>query len=102
VTARSGGHSYAAYGLGGQDGNLVVDLRRLNEITLNEDNTVVSGTGNRLGDLATGIYNAGRRGLPHGTCPYVGKPSHSHVISLFGAYLRDQVQEDTLPLEDSV
>lgn len=77
VTARSGGHSYAAYGLGGQNGNVIVDLRNLNEITLRSDNTVVSGTGNRLGALATGIYNQGKRGLPHGTCPYVGSGGHT-------------------------
>jgi len=77
VTARSGGHSYAAYGLGGQNGNVIVDLRHLTEITLNADNTVVSGAGNRLGALATGIYNQGKRGLPHGTCPYVGSGGHT-------------------------
>lgn len=77
VTARSGGHSYAAYGLGGQDGNLIVDLRNMTEIDLRRDGTVVSGAGNRLGALATGIWNKGRRALPHGTCPYVGSGGHT-------------------------
>ena len=34
------------------------------------------GTGNRLGDLALGLNNAGRA-LPHGTCPFVGIGGHS-------------------------
>jgi hypothetical protein len=54
----------------------------LTEITLRSDNTVVSGTGNRLGDLATAIHDKGRRGLPHGTCPYVGKFISTDSISL--------------------
>lgn len=73
VTARSGGHSYAAYGLGGQNGNVIVDLWHLTQVILNSDHTVDSGAGNRLGALATGIYDQGKRGLPHGTCPYIGE-----------------------------
>ena len=34
------------------------------------------GTGNRLGDVALGLNNAGRA-LPHGSCPYVGIGGHS-------------------------
>jgi FAD/FMN-containing dehydrogenase len=33
-------------------------------------------TGNRLGDVALALNNAGRA-LPHGTCPYVGIGGHS-------------------------
>lgn len=72
VSARSGGHSYAAFGLGGQDGSLVVDLSSLKSITMDTSNYhVVAGTGNTLGSLATSIYNSNQRALPHGTCPYV-------------------------------
>jgi len=81
VTARSGGHSYAAYGIGGQDGNVIVDLRHLNGVFVNADNTAVAGTGNRIGDLASGILKWDR-GLPHGTCPYVGSGGHT----AFGGY----------------
>lgn len=46
VVARSGGHSYVANGLGGEDGAMVVDLRNLKDITFNSDNTEVTlGTG---------------------------------------------------------
>lgn len=34
------------------------------------------GPGNRLGDVALGLNNAGRA-LPHGSCPYVGFGGHS-------------------------
>lgn len=72
MSARSGGHSYAAFGLGGQDGSLIVDLSLMKNITLDKSNGyAVSGTGNTLGSLATYIYNNGQRVLPHGTCPYV-------------------------------
>lgn len=88
VSARSGGHSYAAFGLGGQDNNLVVDLRNLKSVTLQSDGvTVVSGTGNRLGDLAQQIYNLNKRALPHGTCPYVGSGGHAGMGG-FGLWSR--------------
>jgi FAD/FMN-containing dehydrogenase len=32
VQARSGGHSYAAFGLGGADGGMVVDLKAFNGV----------------------------------------------------------------------
>jgi hypothetical protein len=106
VSARSGGHSYAAYGLGGQDGNLIIDLRNMTEITLNTtDNTVVSGTGNRLGALATGIYDQGMRGLPHGVCPYVGQPllfSSLLIFYLICLCLCTQAREDMPLLVDMV
>lgn len=68
VVARSGGHSYAAYGLGGVDGALVCDLSALTNISLDGENVVVQ-TGNKLGAVATYLYANGQRALPHGTCP---------------------------------
>lgn len=80
MNARSGGHSYAAYGLGGQDGHVIVDLSQLKSIDLDTSSgNVASQTGNRLGDLATSLWNQGQRALPHGTCPYV-----SSVIDVAG------------------
>ncbi|KAL0947269.1 hypothetical protein HGRIS_013391 [Hohenbuehelia grisea] len=76
VSARSGGHSYAAYGLGGQDGALVVDLSKLKAITINSDQTATIQTGNRLGDVALTLYNNGGRAMPHGTSPEVGVGGH--------------------------
>jgi FAD/FMN-containing dehydrogenase len=65
VVARSGGHSYAAYGLGGVNGTLVVDLSALKNISLSNGNAVVQ-TGNRLGEVATYLWNNGHLALPHG------------------------------------
>ena len=72
MVARSGGHSYAAFGLGGQDGSLVIDLSKLKSLSVDQTTGyAISQTGNLLGDLATGIWENGQRALPHGTCPYV-------------------------------
>jgi len=70
VSAKSGGHSYAAYGL---SGDVVVDLSNLKGLSVDASGKAVIQTGNRLGDVATGIYNQGQRALPHGSCPYVSK-----------------------------
>lgn len=68
VSPRSGGHSYAAYGLAG---DVVIDMANLRSITLNADKKARVETGNRLGDVASQIYTLGQRALPHGSCPYV-------------------------------
>ena len=36
VQARSGGHSYGSYSLGGKNGSLVVDLQKFNSISLDK------------------------------------------------------------------
>ena len=78
VQAKSGGHSYASYSLGGQDGSFVVDMQSFQNITLDQATQIVTvGTGVRLGNLAVGIYNQGKRALPHGTCPGVGLGGHA-------------------------
>lgn len=66
VSARSGGHSYASYGLGGTDGALVIDLSAFTDIELSDDGTAKVGAGNRLGEIALELNDQGR-GLPHGT-----------------------------------
>ncbi|TFK97571.1 glucooligosaccharide oxidase [Pterulicium gracile] len=78
VTARSGGHSYIAAGLGSQSHeNLVIDLSHLNTITYNESTHIaVIGPGNRLGPVAVKLNEHGR-GIPHGSCAYVGIGGHA-------------------------
>lgn len=77
VVARSGGHSYIANGLGGQNGSIVVDLRNFKTIEVDSSSGIATiGTGNRLGDIALALNSKGRA-LPHGTCPYVGIGGHS-------------------------
>ncbi|KAF8574439.1 FAD-binding domain-containing protein [Ramaria rubella] len=84
VSAKSGGHSYAAYGLSGE---IVIDMQNFKGLTLNKDETVRVETGNRLGEVATGIFAMGGRALPHGSCPYVGTGGHT-LYGGFGYFSR--------------
>lgn len=77
VQARSGGHSYASYGLGGTDGAMIVDLQNFNNVTMESDDGVFVGGGVRLGNMAQTIYDAGKRAIGHGTCPGVGIGGHA-------------------------
>ncbi|CEH16215.1 6-hydroxy-d-nicotine oxidase [Ceraceosorus bombacis] len=77
VVAKSGGHSYAGYSLGGQDGSLVISLSKLETLTVDKSaKTARVGAGNRLGPMAQALGEAGFA-LPHGTCPTVGTGGHS-------------------------
>ena len=77
VSARSGGHSYIANGLGGDDGALVIDLSLLKNITVDANTgTAVIQPGARLGAVALALNDQGRA-LPHRTCPYVGLGGHA-------------------------
>ncbi|TLD34043.1 hypothetical protein PspLS_00030 [Pyricularia sp. CBS 133598] len=76
VQARSGGHSYAAFGLGGQDGSMMVDLQGMQSISVDSKNVAKVGGGVRLGNLANTLYNQGKRAVSHGTCPGVGIGGH--------------------------
>ena len=69
VQAKSGGHSYASYSSGGQNGTLVVDLEPMQMISVDNATGIAKvGAGVRLGNLALGIFKQGNRALPHGTC----------------------------------
>jgi hypothetical protein len=72
-------HSYIANGLGGKNGDIIVDLSNFKGIDVNSSSGLaVIGMGNRLGDVALAL-NAAGRALPHGTCPYVGIGGHSSM-----------------------
>jgi FAD/FMN-containing dehydrogenase len=107
VVARSGGHSYAAYGVGGQDGALVIDLSGLKAITYaNDHQQAAVQTGNRLGDVGVSLWNNGKRALPHGTCPNVGSGGHTSYggygpFSRFGGLLVDRVVSAEVVLANS-
>ncbi|KAH6616117.1 hypothetical protein B0J18DRAFT_296543 [Chaetomium sp. MPI-SDFR-AT-0129] len=78
VSPKSGGHSYASFGLGGEDGHLVVQLDRMDNVTLDaETNIATVQPGARLGHVATLLNDQGKRGFSHGTCPGVGVGGHS-------------------------
>ncbi|KAI0871720.1 Glucooligosaccharide oxidase [Hypoxylon argillaceum] len=76
VQARSGGHSYASHSNGGVDGSVVIDLRKLQDVSLEADGIVRVGGGVRLGRLAKVIFEQGGRALAHGLCPAVGVGGH--------------------------
>lgn len=69
VTAKSGGHSYASYGLGGEDGHLIIQLDHMYGATVRSDNTALVKAGSRLGHTALELFNQAKRGFSHGTCP---------------------------------
>jgi FAD/FMN-containing dehydrogenase len=70
VTAKCGGHSYGAHGLGGEDGHLIVDMRRFNSVIVDQEvHTAVVGAGGRLGNIALALYDQGKQAISHGTCP---------------------------------
>lgn len=77
VTPKSGGHSYAALGFGGEDGHLVIQLDHMIGVSLdNKTNIATVAAGTRLGHLALELYNQGKRAISHGTCPGVGVSGH--------------------------
>jgi FAD/FMN-containing dehydrogenase len=70
VTPKSGGHSYASFGLGGEDGHLVLQLDRMDQVTLDPETQIATvQPGARLGHVATALYKQGKRAFSHGTCP---------------------------------
>lgn len=79
VQAKSGGHSYASFSSGGQNGSMVIDLQAFQDIEVDPDEYYQAkvGAGLRLGNLALGLYNQSQRALPHGTCPGVGIGGHA-------------------------
>ncbi|KAI1172260.1 Glucooligosaccharide oxidase [Nemania sp. FL0916] len=77
VNSKSGGHSYASLGFGGEDGHLVIQLDHMIGVSLdNETNIATVAAGTRLGHLALELYNQGNRAISHGTCPGVGVSGH--------------------------
>lgn len=77
VAAKSGGHSYANFGFGGENGQLVVELDRMYDVTYDaKKNLATVQPGARLGHVATVLYEKYNRAIAHGTCPGVGVSGH--------------------------
>ncbi|KAJ5960834.1 uncharacterized protein N7479_007984 [Penicillium vulpinum] len=107
VQAKSGGHSYGNYGLGGTDGAVAIDLKHLQQFSM--DNTTwqaTIGAGSLLSDVTRRLYHAGGRAMSHGVCPQVGSGGHFTIGGLgptsrqFGAAL-DHVLEVEVVLANS-
>lgn len=70
ISPKSGGHSYASHGIGGEDGHLMVDLKYFNTISLDKETGIATiGPGARLGNVAQELYDQGEAAISHGTCP---------------------------------
>jgi FAD/FMN-containing dehydrogenase len=77
VSAKSGGHSYANFGFGGENGHLVVQLDRMYDVTVDAKTKIATvQPGARLGHVATVLNDKYDRAIAHGTCPGVGVSGH--------------------------
>ena len=62
----------------------MVDMSNFTQISVDPTSFIATiGPGNRLGDIALSLNDAGRA-LPHGRCPYIGMGGHSgmHLITV--------------------
>ncbi|KAL2072607.1 hypothetical protein VTL71DRAFT_11950 [Oculimacula yallundae] len=107
VQARSGGHSYANYCLGGIDGGVVIDLKHFQQFSMDRKTwRATIGGGTLLGDVTKRLHDAGNRAIAHGTCPQVGIGGHATIGGLgpssrqWGSTL-DHVVEVEIVLADS-
>lgn len=65
IAVRGGGHSYGAYGLGGEDGRFVIDMERFQRIDYDNSTEIVTvGAGVRLGNLSGKLAAFGRAYVP--------------------------------------
>jgi FAD/FMN-containing dehydrogenase len=69
VTPKCGGHSYSNIGFGGEDGHLMLQLDRMNKVTIDGDGIATVPGGSRLGHVASVLYTTAGRAFSHGTCP---------------------------------
>lgn len=67
---KCGGHSYASFGLGGEDGHLTIEMDRMDLVKLDNVTGIATVQGGaRLGHVAAELYAQGKRDFSHGTCP---------------------------------
>lgn len=70
-------------GLGGVDGAVVVDLKNLQDFSIDPITHIATvGSGTLLGDLHSRLYNAGHRAVAHGACLNVGMGGHFTIGGL--------------------
>jgi FAD/FMN-containing dehydrogenase len=80
VQARSGGHSYGNFALGGGDtSTVVVDLGKFQQFDIDQSSWVATvGAGTLLADVTDKMQKYGRA-MAHGTCPQVGIGGHATI-----------------------
>lgn len=55
-----------------------MDLSNFKDITVdNSTGIAVIGAGNRVGDIAVGLFDQAGRAIPHGTCALIGIGGHA-------------------------
>ena len=80
VQARSGGHSYADFCIGGKDGAVVVDLTHFQQFSMDTTTWQATiGAGTLLGDVTQRLNDHGGRAMAHGVCPQVSVRSDFRV-----------------------
>ncbi|KAJ8110055.1 hypothetical protein OPT61_g6999 [Boeremia exigua] len=83
VQPRCGGHSYANYGIGGQDNTIVVDMKHFQQFSMDDSTWQATiGGGTLLGDVTKRLHENGNRAMAHGTCPQVGIGGHATIGGL--------------------
>ncbi|KLU83739.1 hypothetical protein MAPG_02790 [Magnaporthiopsis poae ATCC 64411] len=85
VQAKSGGHSYGNYGLGGPGTTDVVAIDMTNFKKFEIDRTswkATIGAGNNLGRVSKLLQDNGGRAVAHGVCPDVGLGGHATIGGL--------------------
>jgi hypothetical protein len=96
-------------GLGGTDGAVVVDLKHLQQFSMDSTTWVATiGSGTLLGDVTQRLHDAGGRAMSHGTCPQVGSGGHFTIGGLgptsrqFGAALDHIVEAEVVLANSSI
>ncbi|KAH8836403.1 hypothetical protein MCOR07_001409 [Pyricularia oryzae] len=85
VQAKSGGHSYGNYGLGGPNSTDVITIDLVNFQQFRMDNETwkaTMGAGHQLGDVSKKLHDNGGRAMAHGVCPGVGIGGHATIGGL--------------------
>jgi hypothetical protein len=107
VQARCGGHSYANYGIGGQDNTIVVDMKSFQQFSMDKSTWQATiGGGTLLKQITERLHHNGNRAMAHGTCPQVGIGGHATIGGLgpssrmWGSAL-DHVEEVEVVLANS-
>ncbi|KAE8343130.1 hypothetical protein BDV24DRAFT_161943 [Aspergillus arachidicola] len=87
VQAKSGGRSYANFGLGGVDGEVAIDMKHFQQFSLDDSTYIATvGPGLRLSDMTQKLGNEGRA-MPYGEVPEIGVGGHFTIGGL-GTYSR--------------
>ncbi|RJE27475.1 glucooligosaccharide oxidase [Aspergillus sclerotialis] len=83
VQSKCGGHSYGNYGLGGTDGEIVVDLKNMKQTSMDDATFHATfGGGVLLSDVDKYLHSSNGRAISHGTCPQVGLGGHATIGGL--------------------